>query len=53
MKVLKRAAKGKKDKYLEDCLVPQGSFMSLLYLVDGVGCKEIKAYKKHIALLLV
>ena len=37
---------------MEDCLAPQGSVMPLLYLVDGMACKEVKAYKNHFALLL-
>ena len=50
-KVIERATKAKKDKHLEACLAPQGSFMLLVYLLDGTACKEAKSYKKRIALL--
>ena len=51
-KVLERAAKVKKDKYLEACLQKRRSFMPIVYSVDGMACKEAKAYEKRLASLL-
>ena len=52
LKVLERAAKAKTDTYLEACLAQWRSFMPLVYLLDGMACKEAKAYAKRITLLL-
>ena len=51
-KVLERAAKLKKDKYLTACLERCCTFMPLVYLVDGMACKEALAFKKRVASLL-
>ena len=51
-KVLERAAKEKKDKYLEACLERRRSFAPLVYSVDGMACKEAKAFEKRVASLL-
>ena len=51
-KVLERAAKRKKDKYNSACLERRRSFMPLIYSVDGMACKEAKAFEKRIASLL-
>ena len=51
-KVLERAAKEKKDKYLDACLERRRSFVPLIYSVDGMACKEATAYEKRIASLL-
>ena len=51
-KVLERAAKAKKAKYLQPCLDRRRIFMPLVYSVDGIACKEAKEFKKHIACLL-
>ena len=51
-KVLERAAKTKKDKYLQPCLDRQRSFVPLVYSVDGMACKEARAYEKRVASLL-
>ena len=51
-KVLERAAKEKKDKYLDACLERRRSFVPLVYSVDGMACKEAKAFEKRVASLL-
>ena len=51
-KVLERAAKVKKSKYLEACLERRRSFMPLIYSVDGMACKEARAYEKRVASLM-
>ena len=48
-KVLERAAKAKKAKYLQPCLDRRRSFTSLVY--SGMACKEAKAFEKCIAYL--
>ena len=51
-KVLERAAKLKKDKYLQPCLERRRSFIPLVYSVDGMACKEALAWEKRIASML-
>ena len=51
-KVLERAAKLKKDKYLQPCIERRRSFIPLVYSVDGMACKEALAWEKQIASLL-
>jgi len=51
-KVLEKAAKLKKDKYLDACLERRRSFAPLVYSVDGMACKEAKAFEKRVASLL-
>jgi len=51
-KVLERAAKVKKDEYLDACLDRRRSFMPIVYLVDGMACKEARAFDKQVAPLL-
>ena len=51
--VLEWAVKVKKEKYLEACLARRRSFMQLVYSVECMACKEVEAYKKRIASLLV
>ena len=51
-KVLERAAKVKKDKYLQPCLDRRRSFVPLVYSVDGMASKEARAYEKRVASLL-
>ena len=51
-KVLERTAKVKKDKYLQLCLDRRRSFTPVVYSVDGMACKEAKAFEKRIACLL-
>ena len=51
-KVLERAAKQKKDKYLNACLERRRSFTPLVYSVDGLACKEARAFERRIAGLL-
>ena len=51
-KVLERAAKLKKDKYLQPCIEWRRSFIPLVYSVDGMACKEALAWEKQIASLL-
>ena len=48
-KVLERAAKAKKAKYLQACPDRRRSFTPLVYSVDGMACKEAKAFEKRIA----
>ena len=51
-KVLEKAAKAKKDKYLPPCLSRRRSFMHLVYSVDRMACKEEKSFERRIASLL-
>ena len=51
-KVLEKAAKVKKDKYLDACLERRRSFVPLIYSVDGMACKEALAFEKRVASLL-
>ena len=51
-KVLEKAAKAKKDKYLDACLERRKSFTPLVYSVDGLACKEARAFEKRVASLL-
>ena len=51
--MLERAAKAKKDKYLQPCLDRRRSFVPLVYSVDGMACREAHAYEKRVASLLV
>ena len=50
--MLERAAKKKKDKYLDACLERRRTFAPLAYSVDGMACKEAKAFEKRVASLL-
>ena len=52
LKVLEMAAKVKKDKYLTACLERHHTFIPLVYLVDGMACKEALALEKPVASLL-
>jgi hypothetical protein len=49
---LERAAKEKKDKYAQACLERRRSFTPLVYSVDGMACKEARAFEKRVASLL-
>ncbi len=51
-KVLENAAKRKRDMYGEACLERRRSFGALVYSVDGMPCKEAKAFERRIASLL-
>jgi len=51
-KVLEKAAKRKKDKYLDACLERRRTFVPLIYSVDGMACKEARAWEKRVASLL-
>ena len=51
-KVLEWAAKAKTAKYLQPCLERRQSFTPLVYSVNGMTCKEAKAFEKCIACLL-
>jgi hypothetical protein len=51
-KVLERAAKAKKAKYLDACLERRRSFTPLVYSVDGMACKEARAWEKRVASLI-
>jgi len=51
-KVLEKAAREKKDKYLDACLERRRSFVPLVYSVDGMACKEARAFEKRVASLL-
>ena len=46
-KVLERAAKKKKDKYLDACLERRRTFAPLAYSVDRMACEEAKAIEKR------
>ena len=53
-KVLEKAAKRKKDKYLDAyaCLEHSRSFVPLIYSVDGMACKEAHAWEKRVTSLM-
>ena len=51
-KVLERHAKEKKNKYLDACRQRRRSFVPLVYSVDGLACKEARAFEKRVACLL-
>ncbi len=51
-KVLENAAKRKWDMYGKACLKRRQSFGVLVYSVDGMPCKEAKAFERRIASLL-
>ena len=51
-RVLEDHAKRKKSKYLQPCLDRRQSFAPLIYSVDGMACKEARAFEKRIASLL-
>ena len=51
-KVLERAVKLKWDKYAKACIERRKSFTPLVYLVDGLACKEAKAFERRVASLL-
>ncbi|EJK55169.1 hypothetical protein THAOC_25126, partial [Thalassiosira oceanica] len=52
-KVLEKAAKRKKDKYLEACRERQRDFIPMAYSVDGLAGKEARAAaEKRLASLL-
>ena len=51
-KVLERAANVKKSKYLEACLERRRSFIPLVYSVDGMVCKEVRAFEKRVTSLI-
>ncbi|KAL7532614.1 hypothetical protein ACHAXR_004744 [Thalassiosira sp. AJA248-18] len=51
-KVLEKAAKNKKDKYLDACIERRRSFTPLVYSVDGMACSEAKAFEKRVTSLL-
>ena len=51
-KVLERAARQKKTKYLKACLERRRSFMPLVYSVDGMAAKEARAFERRTASLL-
>ncbi|KAL7527447.1 hypothetical protein ACHAXR_001966 [Thalassiosira sp. AJA248-18] len=51
-KVLERAAKNKKDEYLDECIERRCSFTPLVYSVDGMACLEAKAFENRIGSLL-
>ena len=44
--------KAKKDKYLDACLERRKSFTPLVYSVNGMACKEARAFEKRVASLL-
>ena len=51
-KVLEKAARQKKAKYLGACLERRRSFMPLVYSVDGMAAKETRAFERRTASLL-
>ncbi|KAL7528270.1 hypothetical protein ACHAXR_002356 [Thalassiosira sp. AJA248-18] len=50
--VSEKAAKNKKENYLDACIERRRSFTLLVYSVDGMACSEAKAFKKRIASFL-
>ena len=50
--VLAKAAKRKKDKYLEACRERRREFIPMAYSVDGLAGKEARAAEKRLASLL-
>jgi hypothetical protein len=51
-KVLEKAAKEKKTKYLDACIERRRLFVPLVYSVDGMEGKEAKAFEGQVASLL-
>ena len=51
-KVLEKAAKLKRDKYAKACNERRKSFTPLVYSVDGLACKEARAFERRVASLL-
>ena len=51
-RVLEDHAKRKKSKHLQPFLDRRRSFAPLIYSVDGMACKEARAFEKRIASLL-
>ena len=51
-KVLEGSAKLKKNKYEAPCIARLHLFAPLIYLVDGITCKEAKAFEKCVVLLM-
>ena len=51
-KVLEKATREKKAKYLDACIQRRRSFTPLVYSVDGMACKEALAFEKRVASLL-
>ena len=49
---LEKAAKRKKDKYLEACRERRRDFIPMAYSVDGLAGKEVRAAEKRLASLL-
>ena len=45
-------AKRKKAKCLQPCLDRRRSFAPLVYSVDGMACKEARAFEKRITSIL-
>ena len=52
-KVLENHEKRKKVICLQSCLNQRRSFAPLVYSVDGMDCKEARAFEKRIASLLM
>ncbi|EJK76592.1 hypothetical protein THAOC_01635, partial [Thalassiosira oceanica] len=50
-KVLEKAAKREKDKYLEACRERRRDFIPMAYSVDGLAGKEARAAEKRLASL--
>ncbi len=50
--VLERASKEKRDKYTAACIERRRSFTPLVYSVDGLPCKEARAFERRVASLL-
>ena len=51
-KVLEKAAKRKRDMYKAACLERRRSFVPMVYSVDGMPCKEARAFERRIASML-
>ena len=51
-KVLAKAEKEKKDKYLKACHELRKDFTPLVYSVDGIAAREARTAEKHLAELL-
>ena len=51
-KVPKRPAKAKKAKYLQPCVYRRQISTPLVYSVNGMACKEAKAFENQITCLL-
>ena len=52
VQVLERVTKAKKNKYLEACIERRRLFTPLVYVINGMACKEAKAFEKRVASLL-